>query len=706
MLFQEQSTQTDRYLPASRKVFGVNFQGFLKFVSSLLLPLALGVFTVVITYQQQDAAKQQRKEDQIASQLLREQERKLSDDRYQNEVFDNYVKDIATLLKETKGSLTSDEVRANIARAKTLTILYVLDAQRNTQVIRFLYDAKQLSETENHCSLDLSKAKLINFDFRDLAANEKQLDRLSLISIFLSNSTFLGIEIKYNKFFNTVFNNVSFSSSGLIYVDFSSARLFNAEFSYARLFNVIFSYTQLNYTKFSFAELENIDFTFANLTNIDFSYAHLQNVSFAFANITNIDFSYAHLQNVSFAFATIINIDFSYARLRKINFANSIILFCNFSSSLLFDIESAFAGFSSVKFLSTTLENVNFFNASFFFSNLSSVRLFDVKFSSALFYAVDFKSTQFNQVTFARARFAEVNFSHAILSNAHFSFLLRKKHFSFVFLVSLDFNHTIIANTSFESTTCVASYFNNAKIFDTVFIGANLKRSAFNKATLTNVNVSHANLYQVDFFLANITNLQLQNALSIEEARLPNGIRANDINLIRNAQTDCNILGVENWTLETGNVTTRMIDNQTNNCRFMLQSFTIGATMTQYINLSSKWDSNSWPNSQAVLSAKRSIGVSIELEGINNKSSAFAKEILSEYYFLSTNFGTLLFIASTKQSVALKLRADMWKLKVSIKFDKFANQNSETNYWCDDIKLLIIYGTYMEFRGKCIVTDY
>ncbi|CAF1668372.1 unnamed protein product [Didymodactylos carnosus] len=38
-------------------MFGIKLQDGLKFMSSLLLPLVLGVFTVVITFEQQKAAK-------------------------------------------------------------------------------------------------------------------------------------------------------------------------------------------------------------------------------------------------------------------------------------------------------------------------------------------------------------------------------------------------------------------------------------------------------------------------------------------------------------------------------------------------------------------------------------------------------------------------------------------------------------------------
>ncbi|CAF5168968.1 unnamed protein product, partial [Rotaria sp. Silwood1] len=70
------------------------------------------------------------------------------------------------LLEKNNGSLTSNEVAATLARAKTLNIFRQLDAQRNIRIIRFLYEAKQLSEIHENRPLDLSTTKLPDIDFR------------------------------------------------------------------------------------------------------------------------------------------------------------------------------------------------------------------------------------------------------------------------------------------------------------------------------------------------------------------------------------------------------------------------------------------------------------------------------------------------------------------------------------------------------------
>ena len=161
---QERSTQTDQSF-ATHSLSSLKLKDALKFASSLLLPLALGVFTLIITLQQQSAAKQQRDDDRIASQLQREQERDLDEQRYRNQIFGVYSKEMGRLLKEIDRSLISKEVMATLSRVNTLNIFRQLDGHRNIRIIRFLYEAKQLSEVKEHPPLDLSTAKLRDIDF-------------------------------------------------------------------------------------------------------------------------------------------------------------------------------------------------------------------------------------------------------------------------------------------------------------------------------------------------------------------------------------------------------------------------------------------------------------------------------------------------------------------------------------------------------------
>ncbi|CAF3357720.1 unnamed protein product [Rotaria socialis] len=550
MISQKKNVQTDGSILATRDKKRGKFRGSLKFVSSLLLPLALGVFTVVITFQQQSAAKQQRDDDREAAEqqrindrnasqqqrdqekqeagLLRIQEKDLDKQRYENGRFDTYIQQMGKLLEKYHGSIKSSGVAATLARVKTLNIFRQLDAHKNIRIIRFLYEAKQLTDTPENRSLDLSTAELSDIDFREASINKKILNNLSLTDVFLSNATFIGITMTH----------------------------------------VNFAFTQFNTANFLLAEINNANFSSAGFSNISFVSTSFSNTIFAEATFKNVNFSSKNIRGVNFNRSTLVHVDFSF--------------------SVLYDAD----------FSSASLTNVNF----------SHTQLINAKFPSATLNGVDFSSAELYKPDFSNAhQLTNLNFTSTNLT---------------------DFFHANVSNTNFRQSSCVASKFNYASLSYCNFWYSNLKYAVFHEAYLNQVNFSRANLYESDFTGTNITEKELKDALSIEDAALLNGTTAHDENLINEGQADCNISYISGWTLSNGNVTPVISNKSNSNCQFTLQSLSTGATMYQRVNLSDKWDSNFWAHSEAVLSAKMSTGVSIELRGIKENNIVFSMEIL------------------------------------------------------------------------------
>ncbi|CAM4989489.1 unnamed protein product, partial [Rotaria socialis] len=166
------------------------------------------------------------------------------------------------------------------------------------------------------------------------------------------------------------------------------------------------------------------------------------------------------------------------------------------------------------------------------------------------------------------------------------------------------------------------------RISDCNFLHSNLKNAIFQGANLNHLNLSGANLYKANFTYTNIQESELKDALSIQDAILPNLALAHDINLIKDGQADCNISHISGWTLSNGHVTPVISNKSSSNCQFTLQSLSTGATMYQRVSLSDKWDSNFWTYSEAVLSAKMSTGVLIDLKGLQKNNSVSSKETL------------------------------------------------------------------------------
>ena len=181
-------------------------------------------------------------------------------------------------------------------------------------------------------------------------------------------------------------------------------------------------------------------------------------------------------------------------------------------------------------------------------------------------------------------------------------------------------------HTKFERTRCIAAHFDRANLSQSIFYQVNAKNAFFKNADLTNANFPLSNLHKADFTGTKITSSQLQSALSIRDALLPNGTYVNDSNLIKNGNADCNIPFLLTWTLTYGNIAIMQTETDFNNCHFVLQSDDVGGSMYQKINLT-HWNSGFWKYSLAVLEAQMTSEVSIELSEKNENGAIIDKKI-------------------------------------------------------------------------------
>ncbi|CAF1472580.1 unnamed protein product [Rotaria sp. Silwood1] len=191
MELRDKTTQT---VEESRKCFGLTIGKLFNFILSLFLPLMLGIFTVVVTLNQQSTAAKQRSEDRQLAREQRLEDRNETDlqraqelyvltiqqetqmkaisEQYKDEVLSTYIKEIGELLEKSNGLLTSNSLINTLSRVKTLNAIRQLDGTRNIHLIRFLYEAKQFTYSEEQPALDISTAKLIDINFRDLGSSQ------------------------------------------------------------------------------------------------------------------------------------------------------------------------------------------------------------------------------------------------------------------------------------------------------------------------------------------------------------------------------------------------------------------------------------------------------------------------------------------------------------------------------------------------------
>jgi uncharacterized protein YjbI with pentapeptide repeats len=198
-------------------------------------------------------------------------------------------------------------------------------------------------------------------------------------------------------------------------------------------------------------------------------------------------------------------------------------------------------------------------------------------------------------------------------------------------VIKIDFFIVEDSSTSnFRQANMAHTIFVDCKCNDVDFTYANLKNASFRGATLHESNFSFANLQEADFTNTTITDSQLRSALSIRDAKLPNGTLGHGHNLVKNVDADCNITLSKDWEVQNGIIAVIASKENRSDYQFSLQSLVTGAVMSQRIVLAQFWNSSIWTNSIVELQAHRSSGVSIELSGINSTGTILNKNVASK----------------------------------------------------------------------------
>ncbi len=627
------SSFSRRRVRRTRKCCSLTLKDILTLLSSLALPLMLGVFTIIITFDQKNLSNKQRLEDrrladeqrdqdlnishqqrredresareqrlqdlnqsilqrdlertianeaQNISEYRRIHESQLEDKRYRDNLLINYINQMSDLLQKTNENLTNISLSTTLIHSKTLTLIHQLDSNRNRQVIRFLYEAGLLNARDKS-PLDLSESELFNIDMSSKIYGKK-MHNLYLSGVDLTNSSFVNRDLTGSNFSNTILSGVNFSFTTLLHSDFSYA-IFNGSFNIYK--------TALNEINFSYANLEKIDFTkillppnhLANdqnriLLNINFKNAKLANTRFSkllivfahFYRISNfIDFSNTTFINVVFEDVLAGDLDFSYSY---------------FMGNVTFP---DFTAIIKASFFMARLTNVTFCQPDGY-GLLQQIQFDFAKFQSVLIHGIEIINSSFINVTMSNIKLLNVK----IINNVKFDNTIFENEIIF----SQD---THITNTSFrraQMQNIIADHceftfvnMNEANLTNSTMFATHLTLSQFINTDFTGVNLLMASLSNSNMLNAIINDQQLYSAISIENTILPNGTIAHDIPLIRNGNADCNKIMEQDWQIEPPNSiiltkwkTFNHSFNDENDCMFMAKSSSI-IIMTQDINI-------------------------------------------------------------------------------------------------------------------------
>lgn len=134
------------------------FKTISHFISAILIPVLLAVFTVILTFQQESIAKTNRDTDLQIAERQHQQNLDLAIDKQRNTLLVTYMDDISDLLLANNLSLNKQILTA-IVYPKTLAALRQLDSIRKGHLIQFLRNSRLIA-TENPTFLSLRYADL------------------------------------------------------------------------------------------------------------------------------------------------------------------------------------------------------------------------------------------------------------------------------------------------------------------------------------------------------------------------------------------------------------------------------------------------------------------------------------------------------------------------------------------------------------------
>ncbi|CAF4165761.1 unnamed protein product, partial [Rotaria sp. Silwood2] len=227
----------------------------MKLISSVGIPLTIGIFTLVTTLQNRHIARQEREQDINQAQ-----------DEQREAVFITYINDISRFRDQNLQNLTKNADKLVYIHSKTLAALRTLDVERKKNILLFLRDSSLLSEDENSI---LSEA--------DFSRIHLENDECLFFKVIFSGANFYRTSFR-----NCLFDNVIFRRTDFRFSDLAGSIFMDVQFIECSINEAIFHDTILSEVTFNGTTLARADFSRAKLDSI-----HLFNVNLTKAIFDN-----------------------------------------------------------------------------------------------------------------------------------------------------------------------------------------------------------------------------------------------------------------------------------------------------------------------------------------------------------------------------------------------------------------------------------
>ncbi len=291
----------------------------------LIIPLVLAVgallFNLATTRTEQKIAAQRYKQDQLIAAKRYENEQRIALDKQREGLLQIYLDRMSELLLKEKlrSSAVDAEVR-NVARVRTITILFQLDARRIGYVFAFLREAGLMSNKPNSSIVSLSGADLSKINLSQANLSGASFDGASFDGANLGGANLSGADLSGANLSGANLDRANLSAANL-----SESYLFGANLSGADLSGAMLAGADLSAANLSKAKLSKSNLSAANLFVADLIEANLYKAILSGANLGKANLSRAMLAGADLSAASLDSADLSGAVLNKADLSAAVL---------------------------------------------------------------------------------------------------------------------------------------------------------------------------------------------------------------------------------------------------------------------------------------------------------------------------------------------------------------------------------------------
>lgn len=236
-------TLQQRSLFKRRRFFQLNFKDVMGMILSTILPIAIGIHTVIVTRQQAEFNHELR----------------------QQNVYDQFLENMYKL--HTTDELNTSAGPWAFANAFYRSAHRQWDLLRKQQSLLFLKEKELIGRRgpNGECLSDIIRLRRLNFDGIRLESSGKNLFKIDLTcvqfdEVSFDNAILTGVDLEKASFNNSRFNGVVFENTSLVEVFFNHTQLSNTDLTTTDISGSVFIGIDLSETKITKDQIDRAEF--------------------------------------------------------------------------------------------------------------------------------------------------------------------------------------------------------------------------------------------------------------------------------------------------------------------------------------------------------------------------------------------------------------------------------------------------------------